>query len=707
MRLFVWLFATSCFLACAARADVVVYDDSLQNGFLDYSYVSGAGSYNFASTAQHHTGTQSIAFTAGGYDAVKVANNTTLFDTATNPRFALWFYGTAAQCQGLDLILERDDGAGDITVASAALSGFAACSSIVNGQWFPIIADFTAAPMSYNGTYSRISLFNHNGGAFGPVYFDDLALLPPNEIFKNGFEGSSLPPPPCGMIDAYVTVDTMMSDKFSWCDSAGKPRTAVLAHNDSATVGPGGTRGGELRQFSYQIGASTRTVNASSSGTAGFGYPVSHPGGDAFHCTGVKLDNTYSDPYDDNGLIGHLRGGSFTRVFVGRHHAIFRFQMTYPLYCSTVNTAPLGYLVPVTIDWVFSSGHDNPMWMITWDMKAAGAPAGKLEYDSRAPYGELLFDGSATEGGHSPIAGVAWGDQFKFTSTTNPVTRNSAWTWNQANTIPYVKLWTTAIDATMGTVMTQPITQFDVAGYFDVVKFWNHTSADALANCQGAGYTMPCINYWSYQSINDSFTGDDIPTNNTRLAWGTEFGFLGLSGYHIHGSTYWGGPLADVPASGFPRKSYSAYVVLGTHSNDPVDSEVAQVEALQTVTLSTVTGSVAIGGPSGINRSGDPSDTMMYAPAGYDPVYAALTFNAAGNALDANIAVGAGKTLSNPLIIVRGYTGAAYPTTVKLGVATLAIDVDYFPSLRSAQNELWITLNSDLGGATNHLQVIT
>jgi hypothetical protein len=344
--------------------------------------------------------------------------------------------------------------------------------------------------------------------------------------------------------------------------------------------------------------------------------------------------------------------------------------------------------------------------MITWDMKAAGAPADKLEYDSRAPYGELLFDGSATEGGHSVIAGVAWGDRYKFTSTDNPVKLSGAWTWNQSNTIPYVKLWTTTVDATMGTVMTQPITQFDVAGYFDVVKFWNHTSADGITNCNGAvGYTMPCIDFWSYQSINDSFTGTNVATNSTRLAWGTEFGFLGLSGYHIHGSTYWGGPLADVPASGFPRKSYSAYVVLGTHSNDPVDAEVTQVEALQTVTLSATTGSVATSGPSGVNRSGDPSDTVTYAPPGYDPVYGAMTFVATANALDANVQVGSG-TLSNALVILRNYTSAAYPATVKLGGITLVMDTDYFPSLRASTSELWITFNSNFSGATNHLEVI-
>jgi endoglucanase len=180
-------------IATVAHADVAIYTDALQNNFLDYSY---GGSVSFTSTVQHHGGTQSIAFSAADYAAVKVANNTTLFDTASYPRLQLWFYGSAAQCQGLDLILERDNGAGgDVTVASSALSAYANCAAIVAGTWFSINVDFTAAPMSYNGTYSRISLFNHNGGAFGPVYFDDLSLLVPanDRIFKNGFEAAAAP----------------------------------------------------------------------------------------------------------------------------------------------------------------------------------------------------------------------------------------------------------------------------------------------------------------------------------------------------------------------------------------------------------------------------------------------------------------------------------------------------------------------------------
>src|ERR1700682_3431294 len=93
----------------AWAGDLVIYDDALQNSFVDYSYTTAPGSVDFASIAQVHSGTHSIAFTANGNDAVKLANNAQLFDTASYPRLHLWFYGSTAQCQGLDIILQRNN----------------------------------------------------------------------------------------------------------------------------------------------------------------------------------------------------------------------------------------------------------------------------------------------------------------------------------------------------------------------------------------------------------------------------------------------------------------------------------------------------------------------------------------------------------------------------------------------------------------------
>ncbi len=501
-------------------------------------------------------------------------------------------------------------------------------------------------------------------------------------------------------------LDGMTGDRFTWTDADGSPRVGVLAHNDGQ-VGPAGTRGGELREYRYQLpGGGTRVVRAApTSGFSGFGYVVSHPADEMANCTGGG----------DPSSLGHFTPGQFRRVFEGRHHAIFRFTQPYPRYCTTSPPAQ-EHDLPVTIDWLFADGRSHPLWAVTWDL--SGVPVNALMDDSRAPYGELLFDGSANEADHSPIAGVAWGERYKFSSTSDPVTYDSEWTWDTLNSVPYVKLWTTAVDATMGTVLTQTTSQQDAGGYFGFGR-WGTTSA--LGNActvaiGGVDTLMPCDFNWPYQSINFSLnpSAPTDPTNNTRLAWGTNFGFLGQQQYPVMGSAdpSIGGPVGDgvsVPygmepayASGYPRKSYSTFVVLGLDSLDPVGAQVAQIETVQNTTLTATVGTVLTSGPAGIDRT----DPVAYAPAGWNHVYAAWAVQAAANTVDVNFAVGGGGTLADPLLVVSGWTANRLPATLLLDGASLAQDVDYFPSLRASAQELWITLNRPLTGLTNRVQVL-
>jgi hypothetical protein len=691
-------------------ADLPIYDESLENGFVDgYSYGGGTTT---GSTLQAHIGTHSVEFIGNNYNAVSFTHPTSSFAISTYPTLHFWIRGGSSGSQQLELFVGSDRN--NVTPpVHAPLNGFIAGGSISASQWREVTVPLAAPPLSAVGSVERIDLQSEAGGAAqAAVYIDDISLqgVVNDPIFANGFEGSDIPPAGNGLVETHdVATGTLVSDTFAWNDASGNPRLAVLAHNDGA-AGPGGTRGGELREFRYQVAGNPRIVRASGNAFSGFGYFVSHPNSED-HCTAG---------HGDTSSLGHFRSGTWTRLFEGRHHAIFRFQSTYPRYCTTAAPA-VEYDVPVTIDWVFSTGRDNPLWAMTVKLNdpldatyPINAPVNALEDDSRGPYGELLFDGAATEGAHSFIAGVGWGDGYKFISgSPSPVTYNSAWTWNTPNTIPYVKLWTTTVDATMGTVATQTITEQDAGGYFGNDR-WNTTSAAGnacAANKDGpSAHLMPCSFNFPYQSISYSMGevvgGDNnVGTRNTRLAWGTNFGFLGQSAYHTAGTNYYGGPLPDHTAPGWPKKSYSNFVVLGLHSTDAVAAQVTQMEVMQSLSLSTTVGSVVSSGPAGINRTSHalPSDTISYTPAGYDPVYSALAFSAAGNALDANIGVGSG-TLKHPLIVI-GNT-SVYPTTVKLGATTLVLDVDYFPSLRPAANELWITLNQDLSGATNHLQIV-
>jgi hypothetical protein len=672
--------------AAAAQSQVVVYDDALQNGFQDFSY--GGGS-NFASTTTVHGGTKSISFIGNNFNAISFARTGQPVNTSTYPTVHFWIHGGTVGGQHIRIDLQSGP---NNVVANGVLDSYIAGGSIAANTWREVTVNIGQAPLSYSGAYDRIDLQSDAGPAQPVLYVDDVSLVPP---------GST--PASTMQIDHDVTVSNMVSDRFTWQDSSGQPRVASLAHNDTAPFM--GSQGGALREFRYQLSSGqTRIATVTTYGNAGYGgfgyvtdHSSRHPGG----CAGDG----------DDSPLGFAFAGHWSRVFEGRHHAIFRFTQLYPRNCPTSGSVITRYL-PITIDWMFTTGHDNPVWSITYDVDqisdGMNPPVGANMYydDSRAPYGELNIDGE----GFYDINGTSWGDRYKFIPTNAPgtsMTLNSTWTWNTTNTVPFVKEWIDAAlgagfpyngDATMGIVQTQTMTQQDAGGArdpgvgSDIRPYWTKTDANGIHSA-GAN-KVPDGDNWSYQANGDNLTAG-AGNNNARLTWKTQYGFIGQTTYTLNDNV-------GTTAPGYPKKSYSTYIVLGQHSTapDPVDAQVTQVETVQSLTLTAMTGSVKTSGPAGNVRA----DNVTYAPAGYNHVYGALAFSASSNQLDANIAVGSG-TLKKPLLIVSNFTGG-YPP-IQLGGVLLTADADYYASLRPATNELWVTLNRDLSGATNHLQILT
>jgi hypothetical protein len=663
----------ACATVCAFPAQgqvVIVFDEALQNGFQNWSY--GGGS-DFASVAQAHGGTTSVAFTGAVNNAISFVQPTINYATATYPGLDFWIHGGAEGGQQVKLYLQLDNvlvGPGSGIDLDDLIGGVPA------GTWKKVSIDLTAPPISYNGTFDRIDIYSEVA-AQGVLYVDDMSLgqvvAPPEE------------PTDVMLIEQGVNVDAMVSERYTWKDSRGERRVAVLAHNVGNLVG--GFRGGALRRFEYQLPTgATRSAIVTTYGNAGyggFGYMVSHAKAPACN---------------NDSPLGGTTAGTFTRVFEGRHHAILRFMQSYPRPCSS---APAGALkIPVVIEWMMRTGADHPLWIGTWhvdQLQTAGGsiqPAGTINDDIRGPYGELAIDGL----GFQDIDGVAWGDRYKFTSTTAPVQLNSDWTYDTPNTVPYVKLWLDRppadpdTTATMGLVQTQTMTQQDAGagrnpGGYDLSDYWGLTSAAGNA---GPGYKMPLVNEWAYQANGFNLQIDN-PNNNARLTWGSQYGFLGQSTYVVNDGVV-------VNAPGYPKKNYSLYVALDTHRRAPVEGLVEQVEVIQGVTLSATTGEVATQGKRGV----DDATLATYEPAGYDHVYGALTFIAAANDLTANIEVAAG-TLKKPLLVIRNYS--AGDPVITFGGMTLVADVDYFASLRPAVSELWLTLNRDVAGGVNALTI--
>jgi hypothetical protein len=466
--------------------------------------------------------------------------------------------------------------------------------------------------------------------------------------------------------------------RITWTDSAGRERSALLARNTN----------GAMTEFYYHRPDNSRRTAGTTpgNGNGGFGYPISH---------------------DDQNRVPSANNPQFTPVFIGRHQAIFRYTMTYPRFPKG-GDAPQ-YNVPVTIEWMFSTGHDHPLYSITWDL--SDVPVNAISADVRTPYGELNFSSS-----NATISGVEWGDRYKFTTTSSPLTYESAWTWNVPNRVPYVALWATATDATMGLVQTQSLDHHDAGAWNPNWKnvaadCWNKTSETAPVCRDADRGIMPWQNNWPYQAVSWNWDFDNPnpalraspsdTTNVPRLTWGMSEGALGQANYSTHDSA-----LNVVQASGWPRQSYSLAVILGTHSSNPVAAEVARTEALESVELSAGVGRVALSGLAGnvpLNKQTNISDNLLtYSPAGYDPVRGSLTF-IADNDQRLTATIKSTAAITQPLIVVRHMRGV--PASITLNGVPLTVDVDYFASFRADTNEAWITLAGSLAAGEHTLEL--
>lgn len=688
-----WFFALALLAASVQAQTLTIYDDALANGFDGPNYSFGGG-FDFNSAVQHHTGAKSISilgqnFNALSFEHVPGGINIISLHTADTPILRFWVNGGTASGQQFHISLQSN---GAPVGSAAALDAYINGGSIGLGVWRDVTIDLRQAPFSAVD-FDRINIQSDAAAAAdaSATYFDDMVLGQPG------------PAAPTSTIQygQAVTVSGMSSETFTWQDSLGHPRSAALAYNDPA-VPFNGAHGGALREYRFQLSnGQTRTAGVTTypnAGYGGFGYVTLH-------------SSRFVGCNGDDSPLGMGFSGTWERVFEGRHHAIFRFRQSYPRNCPTSGPVITRFL-PVTIDWVFSTAHDNPLWAVTYDVdqisEGGNPPVGPNMYfdDSRAPYGELNIDGE----GFESINGTSWGDRFKFIPTNavgTGMTLNSPWTWNTPNTVPFVKEWIDGVlgvapaynrDATMGIVLTQTMSQQDAGGArdpgigSDITAYWGKTDAD---NVHTAGaFKVPDGNNWPYQA-NGNNLGAAIDSNNARLTWKTQFGFIGQTTYNLNDGV-------GTTAPGYPKKSYSTYIVLGQHSTvpDPIDAQVTQVAAVQSLTFTPAIGSVVTSGPAGNARA----DNVTYAPAGYNHVYGALAFNAAANNLDMNINVGAG-TLKKPLIVVGNYAAGADPQVVKLAAVILVADVDYFASVRVSANELWITLNRDLTGPTNRLEI--
>jgi hypothetical protein len=466
-------------------------------------------------------------------------------------------------------------------------------------------------------------------------------------------------------------------DQYTWSDGACTPRSAGLVRSD--------WKGGHAKQFTYQVGGSPVVVNQSPEGDAGpggFGYIVSH-------LSDAEIPERHGD-LDGDSPFGSSRNAQYRTVFLGHHHAIHEFTSNYPRWgVDPVTNAETKYDMPVTIHWLFATGRDHPLWSVTFDL--SHVPANAVNADVRAPYGDMNFDGAPSGEWGADIGGVAWGESYRFRTLGDKLSLNSAWDWSAPNRwAPYHVIWTHGVDAEMGIAGVQVSNKQDAGGY-QGVDGRGSSSADTTYHCPD-GYIMPCTWGWAYQSVNYSLdqTNPARATFSKRLAWGTDFGFLGQQTVTT---------VNQRTVQGWPKVSYSVYVVLGPHSRTPTMAMAEQAAVIDATSLTATVGTVTTLGPAGVNRA----ETVLYQPAGYSPVYGTWEATSANANATLTFSIAGGTPLINPVIVVHGLpfsdgSGGVPPTNVALDGVPLTIDQDFFASYRADTQESWFTLNTSLTG---------
>jgi hypothetical protein len=463
-----------------------------------------------------------------------------------------------------------------------------------------------------------------------------------------GGAGGGLPVPTeaCAalVLDEDVAVSSRQTDRFTWQDAACQARTAAMAR-----VG-----GGYVRQFTYQYDGKTRVATGTgANGHPGWGYTVNHslPGGG----------------------VGYDKPGRFRPVFVGRHHAIYEYVFN------------VASSLPVTLHWFFATGRNNPVLAINYDMTARDPGIGA---DTRTPYGDIAWDG---DGQNTVVSGVGWGDRYKFITTKAPLTMNSTWDYSEKNLVPYVLEWTDASDAEMGAVQTQTHLQHDAGGYW-LYKNWGKNSSNQTRD-EGQVGEMPVTWNWTYQLNQYELCIEDLScvnrtTGSHRLAWGANYGAVGGASANGRYAAYGD----DKQLVGYPYQSYSVFMVLGKHSDQPVFTQMRDIEVVQKTTLTASVGSVATQGPGGVGRT----DNVTLEPPGYDHRYSTWNLTAANNRVAFTVAVSEGE-LQNPVFVISDFTAASVSSVKVDGVAGV-VDVTYLASVDTTQKKAWITLRPGFVG---------
>lgn len=366
-------------------------------------------------------------------------------------------------------------------------------------------------------------------------------------------------------------------EQYAWYDSQCLKRTVSLKLEGAGNPG----HGGYAVQMTYQVptvsGFAEIFVNKDATSDGGFGYFVSHERYRNFVDNSSDTIASKIFHVDDSplGLDFATTGVALSPGAYAKSQA-YRISTTYYHY-GTITPDPVTadgsdttnlpltassyakYALPVTMTWVFQAQTDAPRYDVDVDLTQV-AEADRVGFDLRAPYGVMVFD----NGHDGLVEKVQWGDRRLFANTSQPITRNSGWTWNQINP--------------GGRFNAMIAAQYEM-GLYEPVKFAQSKLADSYADERGSTSTaynhgkgcsqgetqiIPCDFEWPYQGVQYSlpYNSNTTPTNFKKIAWGsTAFYGAGAGLTQVFDTSSTSEPFVGFPTS--KHIDYSICILVG------------------------------------------------------------------------------------------------------------------------------------------------
>jgi hypothetical protein len=144
----------------AAAQDTIVYDDQLENGFVDWGWATRDYGY----TGDHHGGTKSIRWEPDNWAGIQMHNDSS-FDFSDYTELRLWLKSTGAQ-HAVDLIFES----GGTEVHRLSLT------SSITTAWSQKVVDFVALGWT-SGSFNMLVMQDSSGTNQPALLVDDILLV--------------------------------------------------------------------------------------------------------------------------------------------------------------------------------------------------------------------------------------------------------------------------------------------------------------------------------------------------------------------------------------------------------------------------------------------------------------------------------------------------------------------------------------------------